>query len=113
MIIAKADKFKIESFSTEILEKALLKCNEGASYLNQALEEKSNLLLIKALDSFQESIRIYSRRIEPYMALAYISFQMGKKTEAIKFISKALEIEPKNQKANKLFIKIISNKKLR
>lgn len=110
MIITKIAKVKVEDFSSEKIEKAILKCNEGAIYLNQALEEKSNLILVKSLDAFEESINLNSKAIEPYLALAYISWQMDKNAEALKFVSRALEIDPKNEKVKQLFNKISSDK---
>ncbi|MFN8673460.1 MAG: hypothetical protein U0457_15420 [Candidatus Sericytochromatia bacterium] len=113
MLIKKIEKVKIEEFSDEIIQNAFSKCKEGSIYLNTALQEKSNAFLLKAIESFQEAIEIYSRIIEPYLALSYISLHMGKNDEALKFISKALEISPKNQKAKKIYEQILNNKKKR
>jgi tetratricopeptide (TPR) repeat protein len=92
-------KLKVQSQLNENISIAKSKCNQAIEILEYAFEDKNLPLIEKAVSLFGEAIELYSKFVEPYIALAYIFWKMGMYSEAQKFINKALELEPFNKEA--------------
>lgn len=104
--ISKIVKAKIENFSQENINKANFYCNQAAKLLKDFSNSQDINLVVQAMDLYNQSIQIYSRITEPYIALAYLSWQLNDHTNAIQLIKKALDIDPFNKSAQKLFSEI-------
>ena len=104
--ISKIVKAKIENFSQENIDKANFYCNQAAKLLKKFSTNQDMDLVIQAMDLYNQSIQTYSRITEPYIALAYLAWQLADHTNAIQLIKKALDIDPFNKSAQKLFSEI-------
>ncbi|MFN8575349.1 MAG: hypothetical protein U0354_00695 [Candidatus Sericytochromatia bacterium] len=89
---------------SELIAKDLL--SKASSLVVKAIDLKDISLLNQAIDLYYESIENYSDLSEPYIALSYISFEMGNIELSEKFIHTALNIEPFNKKAQNILQKI-------
>jgi tetratricopeptide (TPR) repeat protein len=104
--IQRASKVKVESYSAAVILQAKNKCQEAVICLRDASDNKNTALISKALGLYLEAINLYPKFIEPYLATAYISWQMGKNADARKLLSKVLELEPANREAGNLLKKL-------
>lgn len=101
--ISKVVKAKIERFSQENIDKAYLYCNEANKLLQNFSINQDILIINQAMDLYIQAIQTYSRITEPYIALSYLSWQLNEYNHAIQFIKKALDIDPFNKIAQKMF----------
>lgn len=101
--IKRALKAKISDYSEESFKKSNDKCLLARNFLNSAYSsENPSQYLIKALDTYIEAIEIYSRLIEPYLAIAEICRQFEQTEDSIALLNKVLDIEPKHPVATKM-----------
>lgn len=113
MALARINKIKVESYSEDLIKMALTKTEEGNEYLQQANKIHPNgHLLVKALNSFEESIKIYSKSPEPYLGISWIFYISGDISKAVSFVLNALEYDSKNPLGLELMQKYNQNLKL-
>jgi tetratricopeptide (TPR) repeat protein len=108
--ISRAIKAKIENLSNDNLDKARQKCQLAKLLLETATETRDNRLIGEAVEEYLQAIEIYSRLPEPYLAIAYISWIMGKPEDAVKLLNKVKEIDPQNKNAEAMSSQINEEK---
>jgi tetratricopeptide (TPR) repeat protein len=115
MDLFSAVKNKVSDYS-EKNRKEAQKQNDEATYLLKLYSQKDDIqYLVKAIDIYSQLIKYYSDFIPPYLALAYISWEMSSCNEAISLLKKAVEIDPFNSNVQKMlnqYTSEIKNKKI-
>jgi hypothetical protein len=97
--ISNAVKAKIENISQKNLNKAKQMCSLASNQLKKASENNSHEMLSEGISFYMDAIQLYSRLTEPYLALAYLAWQMEQPEDALKLLNKVLEIESFNEPA--------------
>jgi tetratricopeptide (TPR) repeat protein len=95
-------KSKIEGYSKENLAQAKNKASEASFLVQKASASRNMELISQAIKLYLEAIDLYPRYTEPYIAVAYISWQMGNYDYAVKLLNNALDIESFNTKAREM-----------
>lgn len=108
--IKRAVRVKSIDSSEENIQKAKDKCFIARNLLNDGYSNSNNEDIFKGVEVYLESIEIYSRLIEPYLAIAEICKQFNMKQDSISLLNKVLELESNNKNALKMLDQI--NKKI-
>jgi tetratricopeptide (TPR) repeat protein len=99
-------KNKISNYSKENFELAKKKAAEAAILVVEASASRNMELVSEAINLYLEAIDLYPRFTEPYLAVAYISWQMENYDYAIKLLNNVLDIESFNTKAKEMLSNI-------
>lgn len=103
------ERLKVENTIDTALSTEL--CEKAKYFFGQAVEKEDKKLLLYSSTLFLESLKLYSRNIEAYVFLAYISLSFGKYDEASAIIAKAEKFSPSDESVIAVRKKIIQDKK--